>query len=509
MAERSANNNNTTLPQNVSFPLPDSVSCPTIPPIPSKIMLSGDQQRILDRVKQGLSVFFTGSAGTGKSVLLQAIIDHVFGGYPRELAITASTGIAAINIGGCTLHSWAGIGLGEESVKALAGKIWHQEKFKPVKIRWQDVRTLIIDEISMIDGKLFDKLEHLARLMRRDRRPFGGIQLVLSGDFCQLPPVPGRGAEGEEIPAMFAFEAQSWNACVGQPMNLTEVFRQKDQAFVDMLNAIRFGRTNTKITRAFKQLSRTVVYEDGIDPTELFPTRLEVEHVNKARLSQLSNVARIYDARDAPGYDSSDQRVTIAQMERLLDRMVARKSLVLKVGAQVMLIKNLVQGELVNGSLGKVIEFKPLDRSDDPHNRSDYIPPGELWPVVKFTNGRVMAIAPQDFTVNNATGGVEAQRTQIPLILAYALSIHKSQGQTLERVKIDLKRTFEKGQAYVALSRATTMECLQVLNFDPMKVVAHPRVLAWHGITEDVIEIFDDFNDEMDSCDAIAMYYHR
>jgi len=368
------------------------------------------------------------------------------------------------------------------------------------------VKTLIIDEISMIDGTLFDKLESLARSLRWDSRAFGGIQLILSGDFCQLPPVPDRGPRGEEIPATFAFEANSWNRCVGQPMNLTQVFRQKDQAFVDMLNAIRFGKTSVSTARAFRQLSRRVTYDDGIEPTELFPTRAEVDYANRTRLEQLPDKPHIYEARDIPGLDSNGKRVSIAHMERLLDRMVAPKILELKVGAQVMLIKNLKQGVLVNGSLGKVVAFTSLERADDLPERSDRIPSGVTWPAVQFTNGMQMVISPVDFTVQNANGEMEAGRSQVPLILSYALSVHKSQGQTLERLKVDLRRTFEKGQAYVALSRATTMERLQILNFDPDKIVAHPRVLEWTGITDDTNEFYDSF-DEMDSYDAIATYY--
>ncbi|KAF8640863.1 hypothetical protein AX17_000511 [Amanita inopinata Kibby_2008] len=487
-------------------PPSDPTPPPTVSLLSSDIKLSPEQDFILRRVKGGKSVFFTGSAGTGKSVLLRTIIQH-FGGRPSaRLGITASTGIAAVNIGGCTLHSWAGIGLGQETAENLAGKFFGQPKLKEIKHRWQDVRTLIIDEISMIDGVLFDKLECVARLMRKNGLPFGGIQLVLSGDFCQLPPVPGRNAKGEEIIPTFAFEADSWAACVGQPINLMQVFRQKDQAFVDMLNAIRFGRTNSKINNAFKQLSRQVAYSDGIEPTELFPTRAEVENANKTRLNLLTNQAHTYNSQDSPGLDSSRQRITVARMERLLDRLVAPKSLILKVGAQVMLIKNLIQGELVNGSLGRVIDFKRLEISDVPAERRPiFVPNSQLWPVVKFTNGRELTCHPRDFTVENASGEMEACRCQVPLILAYALSVHKSQGQTLERVKIDLKRTFEKGQAYVALSRATTMEHLQVLNYNPDKIVAHPRVLEWHGFDDHVI--CDEFEDEMDSYEAMATYY--
>ncbi|KAM6498375.1 hypothetical protein JOM56_006323 [Amanita muscaria] len=213
-----------------------------------------------------------------------------------------------------------------------------------------------------------------------------------------------------------------------------------------MLNAIRFGKTTSRITKVFKQLSRLVLYEDGIEPTELFPTRAEVEATNHRRLSQLDVKSHLYNARDIPGSDSNGARVTIVQMERLLDRLVALKQVVLKVGAQVMLVKNLEQGALVNGSLGKIIDF--ISAAEPPQDRSKVMlfERDKLWPVVQFTNGRTKCILPEEFTIDNASGEAEATRVQVPLILAYALSVHKSQGQTLERVKIDLRRTFEKGQ---------------------------------------------------------------
>jgi ATP-dependent DNA helicase PIF1 len=191
------------------------------------ITLSEEQQRVLDLVvKQQKSVFFTGSAGTGKSVLMRAIIAELRKKYikePDRIAVTASTGLAACNIGGVTLHSYGGIGLGKEDVPALVKKIKRNQK---AKNRWLRTKILIIDEISMVDGDLFDKLEGIARAMRNNGRPFGGIQLVITGDFFQLPPVPDY--DNKARGAKFAFDATTWPTAIHHTIGLTEVFRQKD-----------------------------------------------------------------------------------------------------------------------------------------------------------------------------------------------------------------------------------------------------------------------------------------
>ncbi|KAJ3575906.1 hypothetical protein NP233_g801 [Leucocoprinus birnbaumii] len=503
-----------------------SPSVDVSPPEP-KVTLSPEQSKVFAKVKEGGNVFFTGSAGTGKSVLLREIIKlkrerHSF----DAIAITASTGIAAINIGGVTLHSWAGIKLGDEPVEKFVKKVLYQKTLRPLLDRWRKVKTLIIDEISMVDASLFDYLEAIARALRGDDEPFGGIQLVLCGDFCQLPPVSGKDKKGQVVPARFAFEAKSWSSCIGLPMMLKKVFRQKDQTFANMLNEMRYGKMQESTVRIFKTLDRKVTYTDGIEPTELYPTRREVAGANSWRLERLTGEPQTYEAQDHRGVDHRGQTISYEKMIDLLDKLVAPKSLELKVGAQVMLIKNLRQGVLVNGSIGQVVDFStPREaiesgtkiaevESDKLHNQNSQNQNGKpninpvteeifkhdwKWPVVKFTNGERLVITPVDFTINNGDGEtVMARRLQLPLILAWALSVHKSQGQTLERVRVDLKRTFEKGQAYVALSRATNMDHLQVLNFakekyDPLskcwnltltdmhRVMAHPMVLAWYG----------------------------
>jgi ATP-dependent DNA helicase PIF1 len=209
-------------------------------------------------------VFFTGSAGTGKSVLMKQIIAKLRDKYVREpdrVAVTASTGLAACHIEGTTLHSFAGAGLAKEPSPELVKKIKRNAK---TKSRWQRTKVLIIDEISMVDGDLYDKLEHVARAIRNNGRPFGGIQLVITGDFFQLPPVPDKGKA-----AKFAFDAATWNTTIEHTILLTHIFRQKDPTFASMLNEIRLGKLTPASIKEFQRLSRSLQYEDEISATEL------------------------------------------------------------------------------------------------------------------------------------------------------------------------------------------------------------------------------------------------
>ncbi len=230
-----------------------------------KIFLSEEQKGIMTAVvDEGKSIFFTGSAGTGKSVLMRSIISKLRQKYTKEpdrVAVTASTGLAAVNIDGSTLHSFAGIGLGKEPATELLKKIRRNPKTRQ---RWSRTRVLIIDEISMIDGDLFDKLEQVARIIRNNGSPFGGIQLVVTGDFFQLPPVPEK-----DRAAKFSFDAATWNTCIEHTILLTHVFRQKDATFADMLNEMRLGRLKPASIRAFQSLSRPLNFTDDLDATEL------------------------------------------------------------------------------------------------------------------------------------------------------------------------------------------------------------------------------------------------
>lgn len=230
------------------------------------IVLSNEQRHVKSLVvEKGHSVFFTGPAGTGKSVLMRSIIQDLRKKYardPERLAVTASTGLAACNIGGITLHSFSGIGLGKEDVNMLVKKIRRNPK---AKTRWLKTKVLIIDEISMVDGDLFDKLSQIGRVLRNNGRPWGGIQLVITGDFFQLPPVPEGGRD-----AKFAFDAATWSMSIDHTIGLTEVFRQRDPEFANMLNEMRLGRISDETVKNFEALSRPLAFDDGIQVTELW-----------------------------------------------------------------------------------------------------------------------------------------------------------------------------------------------------------------------------------------------
>ena len=230
------------------------------------IELSEEQGKVVKLVvDQRKSVFFTGSAGTGKSVLLRDIIRNLRLKYQKEqdrVAVTASTGLAACNVGGSTLHSFAGIGLGKDDVPELVRKIKRNAKAKQ---RWQRTKVLVIDEISMVDADLFDKLESIARIVRSNGRPFGGIQLVITGDFFQLPPVPENGRM-----AKFAFDAATWNTSIEHTIGLTKVYRQKDPVFANMLNEMRVGKLTQQSINTFRSLNRPLTEEQSFAATELW-----------------------------------------------------------------------------------------------------------------------------------------------------------------------------------------------------------------------------------------------
>lgn len=483
--------------------------------------LSTEQRAVLEAVVNSRdNVFFTGSAGTGKSVVLREIVARLRATYRENVGITASTGMAACNISGQTIHKFLGIGIGNGSPKEMAARI---KKNMFLRRRWEALRVLVIDEISMIDGLLFHKLNSLGKLLRNSPRPFGGIQVVCCGDFFQLPPV-GNGERTK-----FCFETDAWKETITRTIVLTQVFRQRgDTQLIDMLNALRHGDISDDVAREFHRLGRRVHYHDGIEPTELYPTRAEVKAANESRLRQLPAPVRVFHAKDNSSNEFS---------RKLLDNFRCEEVLELKEGAQVMHLIN-ASDQLVNGSVGTVVCFLPpevwgavleyysaMDLAGDPQVLSEVrlvarrVGSTETWssddaqlfasvprertvkferlcqlalradpdkaiPVVNFGSGNVAAIDRHDFQLdvgNASTSNSQIDqntlvRTQFPLVLAWAMSIHKAQGQTIDRLRIDLRRIFEMGQTYVALSRATNKEHLEILNFLADRVRASPVV---------------------------------
>jgi ATP-dependent DNA helicase PIF1 len=498
------------------------------------MVLSDEQKQVIELVvKSGHNVFYTGSAGTGKSVLLRELVAGLRAKYgTKAVAITASTGLAAVNIGGSTINRLSGMGIGDRDVGSYVSTI----KKKPeLRERWRKMKVLIIDEISMLDGSFLDKLDRVARGVRLIDKPFGGIQMVLTGDFFQLPPVPDK-----KRPTKFCFQAEAWKY-ITKTILLHKVFRQADAEFVDILNSVRLANVDQRISQALMNLSRPVMYEEGIQPTELYCTRNEVEYSNRRRLAELPGDVKKIVAQDT----APDQHQL-----KLLDNTMAVKELELKIGAQVMMLKN-VDDTLVNGSVGIVIAFlmseqmvalrgsylashdsesgthfdqldssegkmvlelindcnrrgKPTEEAmtylailDGKQKKSfqdamEYCVhslEGNTYPVVRFTTpkgGRVDLVAREEFPVGELDDSKTAItcRVQVPLLLSWALSIHKAQGQTLNYVKVDLNKVFEAGQVYVALSRAVSKENLQILNFHPSKIRVNPEVKRFYETLE-------------------------
>ncbi|XP_053550048.1 ATP-dependent DNA helicase PIF1 [Bombina bombina] len=412
--------------------------------MPTQMRLSTEQTLVLNTVLSGKNVFFTGSAGTGKSFLLKRIVGAL---PPKSTYATASTGVAACHIGGTTLHAFAGIGSG----KAPLEQCIELAKRPGVRQHWISCRHLIIDEISMVEGEFFDKLEAVARAVRGRDEPFGGIQLIVCGDFLQLPPVTQASSQTK-----FCFQARSWRKCLHLNMELTEVRRQTDKAFIALLQAVRLGRCTEEVTRQLILTSKHTIERDGILATRLCTHKDDVEFTNERRLQQLPGECHTYDS-----LDSDPMLVKTVNAQCPVSQQIQ-----LKEGAQVMLAKNLdVSRGLVNGARGVVVGFEAGSKA---------------LPRVRFLCGVTEVVKPERWVIKG-NGGIFMTRQQLPLKLAWAISIHKSQGMSLDCVEISLVRVFECGQAYVALSRARSLEGLRVMDFDPKVVKANPYVLQFYA----------------------------
>ena len=384
---------------------------PSVQRLPqAKSPLSEDQRKIVDCVLSGVSVFFTGGAGTGKSFLLQKLVKIL---NPRTTVVTASTGLAACHLNGVTLHHWGGIGIGAAELEVLVQKA---KRNGPMNERLNQAKTLIIDEISMVDGAYFDKLEAVVRAARGNSKPWGGLQLVICGDFLQLPPVGNGGS------VKFCFEAESWKKSIHKTFLLKASFRQSgDQRFIEILNEVREGRCSQRTAETLSRLIKSSTQTQS-GTTRLLPLRKEVEEINKQELGKLPG--------ESVFFNSTDQ---VLENDFNLDASSsAKKSLELKVGAQVILTKTLsIEEKLVNGAVGIVTRFTSQPRT----------------PVVKFAlSGKEIPISPEDW-VFSVAGREVARRRQIPLDLAWGVSIHKSQGMTIDACELSVDGIFENGQA--------------------------------------------------------------
>ena len=411
--------------------------------------LNAQQQQILDSIYLGKNILLTGPAGTGKSYLIKSFYDNC----PKNInvALTSTTGISAIQIGGTTLHSYLGLKLGNMDLGQLINKI---KSSAFLRERWTSLNTLIIDEISMLNPDLFDKIEAAARFIRGSKSPFGGIQLILTGDFLQLPVVRQD---------KFCFEAESWDSCNIDVCYLTTIIRQDDIAFKQCLNELRVCKMSENTINTLKScIDKDLTNDKGIKPTRLYSTNIAVDELNIKEMKKLKQKIYKYDMDIEIHNNKKKHRIDFFKKNSKIDN-----SLLLCKGAQVMLLYNLdIQSGLANGSRGVVIDFI------------------EDIPEVLFMNGLKRIIDYKDWDIEEDNKAV-ATVYQIPLKLAYATTIHSSQGMTLDLVEVSLKNIFEYGQAYVALSRVKTLEGLKIVNFCTKKIMAHPKALKFY---EDIQE---------------------
>jgi ATP-dependent DNA helicase PIF1 len=466
--------------------------------------LNAKQFEALELAKSGCNVFLTGPAGTGKSLVIRHIIEYLKQTYKEEEWVAVGpTGPTAIAIGGQTLHSFAGCGV-PVLVKDF-DMAWKKDK----KEQWRRLRTMVLDEVSMISGEFFDNLSSVVCAIRGEKngKAFGGIQLIICGDFLQLPPIPKRkndiqemikaGKKHEDIHCDrgFGFQAKAWEQAQLRTVELDEVFRQNNEKFIRLLHEIRRGKVSTEDRAFLQKFDRPLPHKDGIEPTILYAKNVNVTSENLRALAKLGGEECTFEAIDTVEVlmDRDGEVDNIWAEQRLsgnnfFQQCTAEKSLTLKVGAQVMLIQNERSSNrkrLVNGSRGVVTGFTselPDDAIGD--TCFEYESAGNkdktMYPIVKFRNDVEKVIRPVRFTSRLAGLGT-CVRTTIPLKLAWAITIHKSQGMTLDYVKADLGGVFTEAQTYVALSRASDENGLELRNFAVHKVRANIRALEFYA----------------------------
>lgn len=383
------------------------------------------------------SIFCTGQGGTGKSFLLSLIVSGLkekFNENNYSVAVTASTGNAAYLINGMTLHRFAGTGIEESNTDAMIRKA----RAKTSARNWLRTSVLIIDEVSMLSATLFDNLSKVAQAIRKNDEPFGGIRVLLFGDFLQLPPVSRNRNRIQRI-----FESNSWKELDIMTMELRTIMRQRDREFAHILDSMRLGICRDYEESYIQSLDRPIEHDDDIEPVRLYAKRDNVSRYNDQKLSQLDSPAVTFHAEDV-GNESS------------LNQCPAEKVLTLKTRAQVMLIRNLTN-QLINGSTGIIDRFET-----DPKT-------GIQFPIVsmlmKDKSVRQVKIDQVEWETKTPEGTIISSRKQLPLILAWSITIHRSQGRSIPRLFVDMDGIFERGQAYVALSRCTDPSGLQVSHF--------------------------------------------
>jgi ATP-dependent DNA helicase PIF1 len=401
-------------------------------------MTQADALKVL---KTGANVFLTGEPGSGKSHTTREYIAYLKS-CGIEPAVTASTGIAATHIHGMTIHAWSGLGA-QSSLSGYQKEALLEKEYLVKRIR--STTTLIIDEISMISREVFESVSDICRHIRGSELPFGGIQIVVVGDFFQLPPINRGSTTG-----VFAWESPLWGQAQFLCCYLEEQHRQDDEALEAVLSAIRSSSVDTL---HLELLQKRMVIDSNHDlslVTKLYTKNVAVDSVNEQALSKISEELQRYTVA-TKGKD--------ALVAGLLKGCLSPEVLDLKVGAVVMCTKNNPRAGFVNGTLGKIVDFQTYTR----------------YPVIETRAGKRITIEPMEWMIEE-NGKVKASITQIPLRLAWAITVHKSQGMSLDSAVMDLSDVFEYGQGYVALSRVRTQAGLYLLGLNQRALEVHPQV---------------------------------
>ena len=405
------------------------------------------QNEALEILKMGANVFLTGPAGSGKTYVLGEYVNFLKQ-KGVEIGITASTGIAATHIGGMTIHSWSGIGINdsmsENDIRALFKKRHLGRRFERTKV-------LVIDEISMLHHFRLDMIDKVCKMFKGNDKPFGGIQIILVGDFFQLPPI-ARGGDR----AYFAYKSNIWNDMGLKVCYLDEQHRHSDVVLINLLNDIRSNNTNEYTLEPLRKRYREKV--EGMNtPTKLYSHNADVDRINKIELAKLPGNNKIFEMKS---------RGSRALAETLKRSCLAPEYLYLKKNAIIMFVKNNFEKGYVNGTLGKIIDF---EYSDETANEI---------PIVETINGKKIFVEMESWRIEEE-GKIKAEISQIPLRLAWAITIHKSQGMSLDAAEIDLSKAFVEGQGYVALSRVRTLSGLKLMGLNNIALKINEEILQF------------------------------
>lgn len=402
--------------------------------------LSPEQADALELLRSGENVFLTGGAGSGKSFLIRQFMREL---DPKAMPILASTGAAAVLLGGRTFHSFFGLGIMDGGPDATYERA---SKDKKLTTRLRNVEGVIIDEVSMIPGQALMIAEALAQKARESTLPWGGMRIITIGDFAQLPPVTMHGQIRD-----WSFTNNVWAQSGFQAVMLSHNQRVQDNLFLDVLSDVRHGLVTPRV-RDF--LNEHIREHDQDHPgTRLFPRRLDADTFNQKKLAEIGEEEVIIDSI----YFGSEKHVEI-----LMKTAPVPVKLTLKLGCRVMFLQNDPQKRWVNGTRGVVTDIE-----------ADRI-------TVRKDGGREVQVDKVSFALQDAEGNVMAQVIQFPLTLAYATTIHKSQGATLDDLWCDLSRLWEPGHAYVALSRLRSSEGLHLIGWNPRSIIVDPKVLEFY-----------------------------